>query len=118
MNPAILNNYLKAIIDKTKSPFANNNNNSNNSNEINDDNNSNAILDYEILDTETNPMNKFIENAINISYTMKQQILKQKSNHPDMFINIINTLATPGLLTDVKPSDEDYKYILCLIGKF
>ena len=62
-------------------------------------------------------MNKFIENAINISYTMKQQILKQKSNHPDMFINIINTLATPGLLTDVQPSDEDYKYILCLIGK-
>ena len=61
-------------------------------------------------------MNKFIENAINISYTMKQQILKLKSLNPDMFINITNTLSTPGLLADVQ-ADEDYKYILCLIGK-
>ena len=74
-------------------------------------------MDYDILDTETNPMNKYIENAINIGYTMKQQILKQKSLHPESFIDLTQTLSTPGLLTDVQPSEEDYKYILCLIGR-
>ena len=34
-----------------------------------------------------------------------------------MFIDIVKTLSTPGLLVDDKPSDEDYKYILCLIEK-
>ena len=114
MNPYILNNYLKAFIEKSKQQFPITNNNT--SNKSNNEN-QNIIIDYEILDTETNPMNKFIENAINISYTMKQQILKEKSRNSGIFINIINTLATPGLLTDVQPSDEDYKYILCLIGQ-
>jgi hypothetical protein len=113
MNPVQLKNRLEEIIKKGKIHTTNNNIISNN----NDDDNSNQILDFEILDTETNPMNKFIENAINISYTMKQQILKHKSTHPDMFIDIVKTLSTPGLLVDDKPSDEDYKYILCLIGK-
>ena len=110
MNPYILNNHLKAFIEQSKTQLGKINN-------VNTIEEENPIQEYEILDTETNPMNKFIENAINISYTMKQQIIKQKSTHPDMFINIANVLATPGLLTDVQPSDEDYKYILCLIGK-
>ena len=115
MNPYALNNHLKQFIAKSKMQFTPQlTNTSNNSNQ---NENPNILHDYEVLDTETNPMNKFIENAINISYIMKKQIIKQKSTHPDMFINIINTLATPGLLTDVQPSDEDYKYILCLIGK-
>ena len=113
MNPVQLKNRLEEIIKRGKIQTTNNNIISNN----NDDDYSNQILDFEILDTETNPMNKFIENAINISYTMKQQILKHKSTHPDMFIDIVKTLSTPGLLVDDKPSDEDYKYILCLIGK-
>jgi len=112
MNPYILNNHLKAFIERSKMQFQK----LNQVNQIEEEN-PNVLQEYEILDTETNPMNKYIENAINISYTMKQQILKQKSTHPDMFINIANVLATPGLLTDVQPSDEDYKYILCLIGK-
>ena len=112
MNPYILNNHLKAFIEQSKTQLGK----INNVNKIEEEN-PNILQEYEILDTETNPMNKFIENAINISYTMKQQIIKQKSTHPDMFINIANVLSTPGLLTDVQPSDEDYKYILCLIGK-
>ena len=124
MNPVKLNNILENFMKNANMKNINTNNNVNNvNNNISAENengtineNSEALLDYDILDTETNPMNKFIENAINISYTMKQQILKLKSLNPDMFINITNTLSTPGLLADVQ-ADEDYKYILCLIGK-
>ena len=124
MNPVKLNNILENFMKNANMKNINTNNNINNvNNNISAENengtineNSEALLDYDILDTETNPMNKFIENAINISYTMKQQILKLKSLNPDMFINITNTLSTPGLLADVQ-ADEDYKYILCLIGK-
>ena len=48
---------------------------------------------------------------------MKLEILKQKQLHPQKFINISTTLSSPGLLSDLQPSIEDYKYILCLIGK-
>ena len=124
MNPVKLNNILENFMKNANMKNINTNNNINNvNNNISAENengtineNSEALLDYDILDTETNPMNKFIENAINISYTMKQQILKLKSLNPDMFINITNTLSTPGLLADVQ-ANEDYKYILCLIGK-
>ena len=111
MNQMALNNQLKLILQKANS-FKKVNNQKNNN-----DINPNLIQEYEILDTETNPMNKYIENAINISFTMKQQILDQKSKTPDIFIDMANTLSTPGLLTDTQPKDEDYKYILCLIGK-
>ena len=75
------------------------------------------IPEYETIDTEANPINKYIENAINMSYTMKLEILKQKQLHPEKFINIATTLSSPGLLSLLQPSIEDYKYILCLIGK-
>ena len=117
MNPYSLNNFLKELIQKSKMQFNKFNNNVANNSNQNAKQNENILQEYDILDTETNPMNKFIENAINISYIMKQQVIKQKATHPDIFINITNTLSTPGLLTDVQPSDEDYKYILCLIGK-
>ena len=42
---------------------------------------------------------------------------KQKSNNPELFINIANTLSHPGLLESQNPKKEDYKYILSLIGK-
>ena len=48
---------------------------------------------------------------------MKLEILKQKSNNPELFINIANTLSHPGLLESQNPTNEDYKYILSLIGK-
>ena len=112
MDQGVLNTHLTSLMNKAKIPSYDNTSNNSSSTE-----DSNVIMDYETLDTESNPMNKFIENAINISYTMKKQILQQKSTHPDMFINIGNTLSTPGLLTNDQASDEDYKYILCLIGK-
>ena len=74
-----------------------------------------AIPDYETIDTESNPMNKYIENAINFSYAVKHQILKEKK--ANKFIDIETTLSSPGLLSGSNPSKNDYKYILCLIGK-
>lgn len=53
----------------------------------------------------------------NISYTMKLEIVKQQKLHPNLFVNIGRTLSNPGLLSNTEPSSEDYKYILCLIGK-
>ena len=88
----------------------NNNNDSFNNNEE-------VILEYETIDTESNPLNKYIENAINISYTMKLDIQKQKISNPNLFINITETLSHPGLLSNKQPSNADYKYLLCLIGK-
>ena len=75
------------------------------------------IPEYQTLDDENNPINKYIENAINLSYTMKLEILKQKSENPESLINIANTLSLPGLLESQNPTNEDYKYILSLIGK-
>ena len=69
------------------------------------------IPDYETIDVESNPLNKYIENAINISYTMKLEILKQKNSHPDNFVNIEEVLSSQGLLSDQQPSEKDYKYI-------
>ena len=75
------------------------------------------IPDYETIDTESNPMNKYIENAINFSHSVKKLIAEEKISHPDRFIDIDNTLKHPGLLSTSNPSPNDYKYILCLIGK-
>ena len=75
------------------------------------------IPEYETIDTESNPMNKYIENAINFSYSVKQELLEEKRLHPNRFINIDTILSSPGLLSNSQPSKNDYKYILCLIGK-
>jgi hypothetical protein len=80
-------------------------------------NNEEPIPEYERIDIESNPLNKYIENAINISYTMKLDIQKQKISNPNLFINITETLSHPGLLSNKQPSNADYKYLLCLIGK-
>ena len=107
MNPTILNQYLKKFLEKTESE----------DNKKLNNNEDTIIQEYEIIDTETNPMNKFIENAINITYTMKLEIIKQKLINPNIILNISQVLSVPGLLVDQKPSNEDYKYILCLIGR-
>ena len=75
------------------------------------------IPEYETIDTESNPMNKYIENAINFSYSIKQELLEEKRLHPNRFIKIDTILSSPGLLSNSQPSTNDYKYILCLIGK-
>ena len=75
------------------------------------------IPEYETIDTESNPMNKYIENAINFSYSIKHELLEEKRLHPNRFINIDTILSSPGLLSNSQPSKNDYKYILCLIGK-
>ena len=75
------------------------------------------IPEYETIDTESNPINRYIENAINFSATMKYIIISQKSTNPEYFIDIDETLSIPGLLYQNLPSPMDYQYILCLIGK-
>ena len=75
------------------------------------------IPDYETIDTESDPVNKFIENAINYSSRIKHIITAQQKSNPDLFININETLKTPGLLSKKNPSKNDYKYILCLLGR-
>ncbi len=75
------------------------------------------IPEYETIDTETNPINKYIENALILSHAMKRQIIKEKQMHPEKFINIPITLSIPGLLSNIEPSIGDYYYILCLLGK-
>ena len=75
------------------------------------------IPDYETIDTESDPVNKFIENAINYSSRIKYIITAQQKSNPDLFININETLKTPGLLSKKNPSKNDYKYILCLLGR-
>ena len=77
----------------------------------------NIIPEYQTIDSETNPINKYIENAINFSNVMKYEILKEKKSNPNRFIDISSTLRNPGLLSNLGPSPNDYKYILCLIGK-
>ena len=75
------------------------------------------IPEYETIDTETDPVNKFIENAINYSSIVKHSIIIQKGKNPELFIDIDETLKTPGLLSKKNPSKNDYKYILCLLGR-
>ena len=83
------------------------------------ENNINELIpEYETIDTELDPVNKYIENAIKYSSNMKHLIVSQKKQHPEYFINIEETLSSPGLLLqNNNPSDNDYKYILCLLGK-
>ena len=75
------------------------------------------VPEYETIDTESNPMNKYIENAINFGHCVRQLITEEKNSNPDKFIDIENTLKHHGLLSTSNPSANDYKYILCLIGK-
>ena len=75
------------------------------------------IPDYETIDTEQDPVNRYIENAINYSKVMKYLIDFQNSQNPGYFINIEQTLLTPGLLYQNFPTPMDYQYILCLLGK-
>ena len=123
INPNILAKCYQLLQNKTKNQNTDNNNNNinnninNNNNKNNINNNNINISDYETIDTETNPINKYIENAINISYAMKYDILKEQQKHPEKFINIESTLSNPGLLSDIQPSDNDYNYTLCLIAK-
>ena len=77
----------------------------------------NQIPEYGTIDTETDPLNKYVENALILSHAMKKLILKEKQIHPENFINISMILSSPGLLSNVQPSISDYNYILCLIGK-
>ena len=97
------------------------NNNSNDSYQLqenqNDIESASLIPDFDTIDTESNPMNKYIENAINFSYILKHTIISNKKAFPNNFIDIEKTLLSPGLLSQNKPSPNDYKYILCLIGK-
>ena len=107
MNPAILNQMNKIIEERNKEK---------------EDNNVDKCIEaelpeFETIDIESNPLNKYIENAINISYVMKLEIEKQKTAHPELFVNISEILSSPGLLSNQEPSDADYKYLLCLIGK-
>ena len=74
------------------------------------------IPEYETIDTETNPLNKYIENAINISYIMKLEILKEQYLNPNKFVDFIEVLSSPGLLPSPQLSSQDYKHLLCLIG--
>jgi len=97
------------------------NNNPNDSYQLqenqNDIESTSLIPDFETIDTESNPKNKYIENAINFSYILKHTIISNKKAFPNNFIDIEKTLLSPGLLSQNKPSPNDYKYILCLIGK-
>ena len=111
INPQSLLNFMNNM------PTNNNNNINNNQQNQNVIQSEVSIPDFETIDTESNPMNKYIENAINFSYAVKHQILREKKANPDRFINIETTLSSPGLLSSNLPSKNDYKYILCLIGK-
>ena len=106
VNPIFLDKCLKMMEKNNKKEE----NNTNKNIEI-------IIPEYETIDTESNPLNKYIENAINISYTMKLEILKEQNSNPEKFVKLTEVLSSPGLLSDQQPSNDDYKYILCLIGK-
>ena len=107
MNPAILNQMNQIIEERNKEKEDKNINKSIEA----------ELPEFETIDVESNPLNKYIENAINISYVMKLEIEKQKSEYPEKFVNISEILSSPGLLSNQEPSDADYKYLLCLIGK-
>ena len=88
-----------------------------NNNNINNNIIQKTIPEYETIDTEINPLNKYIENAINISYTMKLDILNNQNNNSNKFINISQILSSPGFLSGNHSINDDYQYILSLIGK-
>ena len=107
MDPKILNIFIQKNSEK--------NNLSNNI--IESSNDLNIIPEYETISLETNPLNIYLENAINISYNIKEDICIQKQIEPNKFFNINQVLSNPGFLQTTQPSINDYKYILCLIGK-
>ena len=116
MNNLNLNNSNQQQFDYF--PYIPNFNNINNNfNKINKTNPQKKIPEYETIDTEPNPVNRYIENAINYSNIMKYFIIAQQNAHPEYFINIEETLSSPGLLYQNFPSNMDYQYILSLIGK-
>ena len=116
LNPMFLSKCILMMQEKLigGNNFINNNNINNN---INNNMINNSIPEYETIDTETNPLNKYIENAINISYTMKLDILKKQKFYKNLFINIAQVLNSPGFLSGQNSINDDYRYILCLIGK-
>ena len=107
MDPKILNNFIQKKSDE----------NNLKNNIIQNSNNSEIIPEYETISLETDPLNIYLENAINISYNIKQDICNQKQIEPNKFFNINQVLSNPGFLQTQQPSKNDYKYILCLIGK-
>ena len=124
--PNFYNNYN--YINNNNNNYNNNNlnqinKNINNTSNINTNNNNSIdetqklIPEYETIDTESDPVNKYIENAINYSSNIKHLIVFDKQKNPEYFINIEETLSSPGLLSKKEPSNNDYKYILCLLGK-
>ena len=75
------------------------------------------IPNFDTLDTEKNALNKFIENAINLTYTIKLELLKEKQSSPEKFMNIQEILSSPGLLSNQNNLSKDHEYILCLLGR-
>lgn len=122
-----MNNQINININNFCNQMQNLNLNNNNDlitniNICNDDYNNNInipkeIQEYETIDTESNPVNRFIENAINYSSFMKYIIASQRITNPEYFENIDETLTSPGFLFQNYPSPLDHKYILCLLGK-
>ena len=106
MDPLILNNFIEKISDKNK----------HGNNRI-ENNNLEIIPEYTTIGIETDPLNIYLENAINISYNIKKDLCIQKSREPNKFYDINQVLLKQGFLKANQPSKSDYKYILCLIGK-
>jgi hypothetical protein len=48
---------------------------------------------------------------------MKLDILKNQNNNSNKFINISQVLSSPGFLSGNHSINDDYQYILSLIGK-
>ena len=107
MDPQILNIFIQK--KSNQNIFGNN--------IIKNNNDLETIQEYETINLETEPLNIYLENAINISYNIKEDICFQKSREPNKFFNINQVLSNPGFLSTNLPSNNDYKYILCLIGK-
>ena len=117
------NNYINNNNNYINIPPINYNINNNNNisiDYININNNKKEIKEipeYETIETEFDPVNRYIECAINYSSIMKHSIILEKQKNPEYFIDIQETLSSPGLLSQNNPSNNDYKYIICLIGK-
>ena len=107
MDPKILNNFIEKKSEEN-----------NLNNKIKQNSNDLEIMpEYETISLETDPLNIYLENAINISYNIKKDICMRKQIAPNKFFNISQVLSNPGFLQTEQPSKNDYKYILCLIGK-
>ena len=120
INPFVLQNLINLLVNQNYNNFIQQNQLNYKSLKSQDNIQSPSPLsipEYETIDTESNPMNKYIENAINFSYHIKREIIKEKQSNPNKFIDIESTLSSTGLLSTSNPSPNDYKYILCLIGK-